>query len=125
MHSLDAQMRLEVFESQIDVTDKLIKLGKDVGINGPQWIRFVFKECMQFPSDLVELFVINSLSSVPLTSKEESREFSKKEMKELYEKHVLDDEQTRNKLNNISRKKVSFDFQKDGDLNAALPSARE
>ena len=54
---LDAEMRMELLQSQLDVVESLVALGDSFQLDRASWFRYIFKTYMNLPDDVIELFV--------------------------------------------------------------------
>jgi hypothetical protein len=137
--ALDTQMRMEALGAQLDAVQNLASLGESFGLNMIDWFRYIFTEYMDFPKDVVEMFIASIHSNNMLNVDETSVSFkltplqkklledrknqgaSSKRIAETLKSFISESPQLRFSLDQMKKNSVGFNYLNEKDLDQPLP----
>ncbi len=137
--ALDSQMRMEALSTQLDVVQNLASLGESFGLNMSEWFRYLFREYMDFPKDVVEMFVAsihqNKLLQVDessiifklsdkqknILSEQKNKGVGEKKMGKILKEFINESPELSFSLGNLKQKAVSLNYLNEKELKEPLP----
>ncbi len=111
INAIDEEMRTELLSTQLDIVDQLAGIGDEYGLDRKEWARFVFKEYMKLPNDVMDKLMMSISDEEPQESSKATKRYSKSKLVEEINNKMVTDRRLRmlfDKMKHILSGRIGF-----------------